>query len=83
VLFHVFHTPAIPAAAKAICGMSPDRFRTLRNGARSPVAIGATGATSRARPVALPAAQKAQLFRYINRAFRTPEQQIAFLCRPH
>lgn len=109
VLFHVFHTPAIPQAARGIFGMSPTRFRTLRDSGRSPAAIGATarrsvahvqgalwallvrraahgvaiGAMSRAQADALLADQKSQLFFYVNRSFRTPEQQIAFLCRPH
>jgi hypothetical protein len=109
VLFHIFHTPAIPQAARSIFGMSPDRFRSLRKSAWSPVAIGAaggrsaahvqgalwallvqratrgvaTGSTSRAQADALLAEQKSQLFPYLNRAFRTPEQQIAFLCRVH
>jgi hypothetical protein len=43
----------------------------------------ATGSTSRAQADALLAEQKSQLFPYLNRAFRTPEQQIAFLCRVH
>jgi hypothetical protein len=109
VLLHVFHTPAIPLAARSVFGTSPGRFRTLRDSARSPVAIGAvggrsaahvkgalwallvrraargvsTGAMSRAQAGALLAEQKDQLFLYINRPFRTPEQQLAFLCRPH
>ena len=29
VVFHVFHTPAIPRHAPAIFGMSPSRFRAL------------------------------------------------------
>jgi hypothetical protein len=107
VLFHVFHTPAIPRAAPAIFGLSPARFRTLRDSARTPLAIGARGgrsaahvrgalwallvaradrgvrrgAMSRTQAAHLLAEQRAQLAVYVGRAFRTPEQQIAFLCR--
>jgi hypothetical protein len=109
VIFHVFHTPAIPNAAKGIFGMSPTRFRHLRDSGRSPVAIGAVGhrssahvtgalwsllrqraargvslgAMSQAQATALLAEQQDQLFLYVNRAFRTPDQQVAFLCHPH
>jgi hypothetical protein len=109
MLFHVFHTPAIPDGAKSIFGMSPTRFRRLRDSGRSPVAIGAIGgrsavhvqgalwallrtrshravalgAMSQAQAEALLAEQKDQLYLYVNRAFRTPEQQVAFLCRAH
>jgi len=107
VVFHVFHTPAIPSAARGIFGVSPSRFRTLRDRAMTPIAIGAAGGRSAAhvrgalwsllvrraaRGVAvgamsrteadhLLAEQKAQLPLYAGRAFRTPEQQVAFLCR--
>jgi hypothetical protein len=109
VIFHVFHTPAIPQHARGIFGMSPARFRTLRNSALSPIAIGAkggksaahvrgalwsllvarahrgvtTGSMSRTEADHLLAEQKDQLAVYVTRAFRTPEQQVAFLCRPH
>ena len=109
VLFHVFHTPAIPSAAKGVFGVSPARFRTLRDSALTPVAIGArggksaahvqgalwallvkraargvsSGAMSRTEATHLLAEQKAQLPIYVGRAFRTPEQQVAFICRPH
>lgn len=108
VIFHVFHTPAIPDHARAIFGMSPGRFRALRDSGRSPIAIGAkggrsavhvrgalwsllvahahrgvaSGSVSRAEADHLLAEQKDQLALYVNRAFRTPEQQVAFLCRP-
>jgi hypothetical protein len=107
VIFHVFHTPAIPRNARAIFGLSPARFRTLRNSAMTPLAIGArggrsaahvrgalwallvaradrgvrTGAMSRTEARHLLVEQKAQLPVYVGRAFRTPEQQVAFLCR--
>jgi hypothetical protein len=107
VIFHVFHTPAIPRNARAIFGLSAARFRTLRNRAMTPLAIGArggrsgahvrgalwallvaradrgvrTGAMSRTEARHLLAEQKAQLPVYVGRAFRTPEQQVAFLCR--
>lgn len=109
VLFHVFHTPAIPNAARSIFGMSPAGFRAARAGGRSPITIGAArgrsaahvqgalwallvqraargvavAATSRAQADALLAEQKRQLFLYVYRSFRTPEQQLAFICRPH
>jgi hypothetical protein len=109
VIFHVFHTPAIPQRARAIFGLSPARFRALRNSAMTPLAIGArggrsaahvrgalwallvaranrgvrSGAMSRAQGRHLLAEQKAQLPVYVGRAFRTPEQQVAFLCRVH
>ena len=109
VIFHVFHTPAIPRNARAIFGLSPDRFRALRDSAMSPLSIGARGgksaahvrgalwsllvaradrgvrlgAMSRAEADHLLAEQKDQLAVYVGRAFRTPEQQVAFLCRPH
>jgi hypothetical protein len=107
VIFHVFHTPAIPRNARAIFGLSPARFRALRDSAMTPLAIGArggrsaahvrgalwallvaradrgvrTGAMSRGEARHLLAEQKAQLGVYVGRAFRTPEQQVAFLCR--
>jgi hypothetical protein len=109
VLFHVFHTPAIPANAHAVFGVSPARFRTLRDSAMTPIGIGAKGgrsathvrgalwsllvaraargvrlgALSRAEADHLLGEQKAQLAVYLGRSFRTPEQQVAFLCRPH
>jgi len=109
VLFHIFHTPAIPNAARSIFGLSPARFRSIRDSGRSPITIGAAGgrspahvqgalwallvqraargvavgAMSRAQADALLAEQKRQLFLYVYRSFRTPEQQIAFICRPH
>ncbi len=109
VIFHVFHTPAIPRNARAIFGVSAARFRALRDSAMTPLAIGArggrsaahvrgavwamlvaradrgvrVGAMSRVEARHLLAEQKAQLGVYVGRAFRTPEQQVAFLCRVH
>jgi hypothetical protein len=109
VIFHVYHTPAIPRNARAIFGVSPARFRALRHSAMTPVAIGArggrsaahvrgalwamlvaradrgvrVGAMSRNEAKRLLAEQKAQLRVYVGRAFRTPEQQVQFLCRVH
>jgi hypothetical protein len=109
VLFHVFHTPAIPNAAHKIFGVSPARFRALRDRASTPVGIAAaggrsathargalwallvaraargvaTGAMSRAQADRLLSIQRSQLSTYVVRPFRTPEQQISFLCRPH
>jgi hypothetical protein len=109
VVFHVFHTPAIPAHAHAIFGLTPSRFRALRDSGLSPTRIGARGgrsaahvrgalwsllvaraargvaggAMSRAQADHLLDEQRDQLAVYVTRAFRTPEQQIAFLCHPH
>ena len=109
VLLHVFHTPAIPAAARSVFGVSPRRFRELRDGGLTPTRIGAaghrsaahvrgalwavlnaradrgvrTGAMSRAQADHLLAEQREALPLYLVRSFRTPEQQVAFLCRPH
>lgn len=109
VLFHVFHTPAIPDNARGVFGLSPARFRALRDSGMSPLKIGARGgksakhvqgalwtllvkraqrgvalgAMSRSEARHLLAEQKAQLPFYVGRAFRTPEQQVAFICRPH
>jgi hypothetical protein len=109
VIFHVFHTPAIPQNARAIFGLTPTRFRALRDAGLSPVTIGAKGgrsaahvrgalwsllvaraargvrlgAMSRTEADHLLAEQKDQLAVYVGRVFRTPEQQVAFLCRPH
>jgi hypothetical protein len=109
VLFHVFHTPAIPAAARGIFGVSPVRFRKLRDQALTPTTIGARGgrsathvrgalwallvqraargvslgAMSKAEASTLLSAQRFQLPLYLGRAFRTPDQQVAFLCHPH
>jgi hypothetical protein len=109
VLFHVFHTPAIPTAARSVFGVSPAKFRFLRDSARTPLQIGAAGgrsaahvkgalwtllrhraatgvhagAMSRAQADRLLALQRDQLDLYLKRPFRTPEQQVAFLCRPH
>jgi hypothetical protein len=109
VIFHVFHTPAIPEHARGVFGVSPARFRTLRDRAMTPIAIGAVGgrsaahvrgalwsvlvdraargvavgAMSRTEASHLLAEQKEQLGVYVGRAFRTPEQQVAFLCRVH
>jgi hypothetical protein len=109
VLFHVFHTPAIPDGARAVFGVSPAQFRSLRDKAMTPTTIGAlggksaahvrgalwallvrraargvaVGAMSRAEADHLLSEQKAQLPLYVGRAFRTPDQQVAFLCQPH
>ncbi len=46
VLFHIFHTPAIPRHAQEIFGMSPSAYRTLRDSGWTPVAIAAKGGMS-------------------------------------
>jgi hypothetical protein len=43
VLFHVFHTSALVTAAPRVFGMSPARFRTLRDTGMSPQRIAARG----------------------------------------
>jgi len=43
VLFHIFHTPAIPDRARAVFGVSPSVFRSLRDAGRSPNAIAEAG----------------------------------------
>ena len=48
VVFHVFHTPAIAAAAPRIFGVRPATFRRLRRAGLSPAAIGARGGRSAA-----------------------------------
>jgi len=107
VLFHIFHTPAIPAAAHRLFGMRPSTFRRLRDSGMSPVTIGArtgrsaarvqaglrallaergraavrAGAMSTAQARALLALQTAGLPAFVTRRYRTPAQQVAFLCR--
>ena len=46
VIFHVFHTPAVPVAARGIFGVTPQRFRALRNQGLSPIGIGQRGGRS-------------------------------------
>ena len=43
VLFHVDHTPAIPRHAQEIFGMSPQRYRAMRNTGTTPMLIAAAG----------------------------------------
>ena len=43
VLFHVYHTPAIPRHAQAIFGMSSRRYRAMRDTGTTPVLIAASG----------------------------------------
>jgi hypothetical protein len=49
VLFHIFHTPAIPDAAAEVFGISPSAFRRLRDSGTSPQAIGARHGRTAAR----------------------------------
>jgi hypothetical protein len=107
VLFHIYHTPAIPRHAQEIFAMSPQRYRTLRDRGTTPVRIAAAGgrtvdasrealrtilarrddqgvragAMSRRQAQALFAAQQAGLNPYMQRHYRTPAQQVAFVCR--
>jgi hypothetical protein len=43
VMFHIFHTPAIPRHARAIFGMNPHAYRVLRDSGYSPQRIAAEG----------------------------------------
>jgi hypothetical protein len=109
VIFHVFHTPAIPNGARAVFGVSPATFRHLRDSGLSPTAIAARGgrtragaarrlaallrargqravrlgATSRAQAAALYAEQMTNLPAFMGHTYRTPAEQVSFLCRPH
>jgi hypothetical protein len=108
VMFHIFHTPAIPRHAREIFGMSPRAYRVLRDSGYSPQRIAAeggrtlkqsrealrsvlarrdaqavrAGAMSRRQAAALLAHQEADLGAYMQRRYRTPAQQVAFVCRP-
>lgn len=107
VVFHIYHTPAIPRHAQKIFGMSPLRYRKLRDSGMSPQGIAArggrsaaqarealrvllrrradqaarSGAMSVAQAAALSAHQEAGLGAYMVRRYRTPAQQVAFVCR--
>jgi len=52
VLFHIFHTPAIPRHAQAIFGMSPRAYRLLRDSGWSPQLIAAEGGRTLAQSTA-------------------------------
>ena len=106
VMFHIFHTPAIPRHAQDIFAMSPQRYRTLRDRGWSPQRIAAaggrtltqsrealrsilvrrgdqavrSGAISRRQADTLLARQDAGLGSYMKRRYRTPAQQVAFVC---
>jgi hypothetical protein len=108
VMFHIFHTPAIPRHARGIFGMSPQAYRILRDSGYSPQRIAAEGdrtlkesraalrsvlvrrndqavrigAMSRRQADALLAHQEADLDAYMQRRYRTPAQQVQFVCRP-
>jgi hypothetical protein len=43
VMFHIFHTPAIPRHARGIFGMNPHAYRLLRDSGYSPQRIAAEG----------------------------------------
>ncbi len=43
VLFHIYHTPAIPRHAREIFGMAPTPYRTLRDSGWTPMRIATTG----------------------------------------
>ena len=107
VLFHIYHTPAIPRHAREIFGMSPDRYRALRDRGMTPITIAARGgmaanaARDRLRTIlakrddqgvragamssrqarALFAEQESGIDAYMHRHYRTPAQQVAFVCR--
>jgi hypothetical protein len=106
VMFHIFHTPAIPRHAREIFGMSSKAYRTLRDRGYSPQRIAAeggrtlvqsrealrsilarrddqavrVGAMSHRQAAALFAHQEADLDAYMRRRYRTPSQQVAFVC---
>ncbi|MEA2157484.1 MAG: hypothetical protein QOE11_3624, partial [Solirubrobacteraceae bacterium] len=108
VLFHIYHTPAIPRHAQEIFGMATQPYRRLRDSGWSPQRIAAAGhvplgasratlrsilvrrgdqavrigAMSRRQADALLAHQDAGLSAYMTRRYRTPAQQVAFVCRP-
>jgi hypothetical protein len=46
VMFHIYHTPAIPRHAQEIFGMGPNAYRTLRDSGWTPMRIAAAGRTS-------------------------------------
>jgi hypothetical protein len=109
VLFHIYHTPAIPRHAQEIFGMASTAYRTLRDSGWTPLRIAAAGhrslrssrdelrsilvrrndqavrigAMSRRQADALLAHQDAGLDPYMRRRYRTPAEQVAFVCRPH
>jgi hypothetical protein len=109
VMFHIYHTPAIPRHAQEIFGTRPPVYRRLRDSGWSPQRIAAVGhrslaqsrdtlrsilvrrndqavrvgAMSRRQADALLAHQDAGLAAYMLRRYRTPAQQVAFVCRPH
>jgi hypothetical protein len=49
VMFHIFHTGAIPRHAQAIFGMTPERYRTLRDSGWSPQRIAVAGGRTASR----------------------------------
>jgi hypothetical protein len=107
VLFHIYHTPAIPRHAQEIFGISPARYRRLRDSGWSPQRIAArggrtltasrealrtilrkrddqavrAGAMSTRQAQTLLGYQEAGLDAYMQRRYRTPAQQEAFVCR--
>ena len=107
VLFHIYHTPAIPRHAQEIFGLSASRYRLLRDSGTTPVLIAArggrtlaqsrdalltilakrddqgvrAGAMSRRQAQALFAQQQHGIKTYMQRHYRTPAQQVAFVCR--
>jgi len=109
VMFHIYHTPAIPRHAREIFGISSQAYRTLRDSGWSPQRIAdkggmsaarsraalrdilvrrddqavRIGAMSRRQADALLAHQDDGLTAYMTRHYRTPAQQVAFVCRPH
>ena len=106
VMFHIYHTPAIPRHAEEIFGMSSQAYRKLRDSGSSPQRIAAKGglslaksraalrdilvrrddqavrigAMSRREADALLAHQDEGLGAYMTRRYRTPAQQVAFVC---
>ena len=46
VMFHIFHTPAIPRHAREVFGMSPNAYRRLRDSGLTPQSIAIAGGMS-------------------------------------
>ena len=107
VLFHIYHTPAIPRHAQEIFGLGSESYRALRDSGMTPITIAArggrsagaardtlrtilfkrddqgvrSGAMSTRQARALFAEQAAGIDAYMRRHYRTPAQQVAFVCR--
>lgn len=75
VFFHVFHTPAIPDAARSLLDMSPGQFRALRDGGMSPLRMAAiSGRSADALAASLDVLLVARARRAMATGSSTPEQ---------